>query len=454
MLCSTPLLYPLTVFLHIFYYFPIFFYHNFPLILCIRCTNGIKHDKLALHNKNILTKFLFSKETLIMPLTLNELYTQTKQQYHLSMIAGEAGIDHIMNWVYVSEDSSTHDFLKGGELIITTGINCQDEASLYDFIETMIKSHTCGMILNTGKYILSEDITDSIKALCDKHNYPLIEMPWKVHIYAITRDYYNKIFMDTQKDTSITDAFLSFIEEDSLHHYDALRILEDNHFEKEDCYEIALMKCNKKAISDDLKLRLLFLMESYIKLNDLDIHIAFYKNHFLFVFHDMEEELIYNEISSLISTLENSFKKMQIYAGIGSSVHTLREIRVSYQRSLAALVYAANNGQEIARFEEMGFFRILHSVNDKNLLMAYHDEYLKNIEEYDEIHDTNYLETLHQYLLCNGSIQHVASNMFCHRNTITYRMRVIEDHWDLKLDDTVERFHLMTAFFIRDYLNL
>ena len=56
---------------------------------------------------------------------------------------------------------------------------------------------------------------------------------------------------------------------------------------------------------------------------------------------------------------------MQIYAGIGSSVHTLREIRVSYQRSLAALVYATNNGQEIARFEEMGFFRILHSVNDK-----------------------------------------------------------------------------------------
>ena len=168
----------------------------------------------------------------------------------------------------------------------------------------------------------------------------------------------------------------------------------------------------------------------------------------------MEKELIYNEIFSLISTLKSSFKKMQIYAGIGSSVHTLREIRVSYQRSLAALVYAANNGQEIARFEEMGFFRILHSVNDKNLLMAYHDEYLKNIEEYDEIHDTNYLETLHQYLLCNGSIQHVASNMFCHRNTITYRIRVIEDHWNLKLDDTVERFHLMTAFFIRDYLNL
>lgn len=389
-----------------------------------------------------------------MPLTLNELYTQTKKHYHLSLIAGETGIDHIMNWVYVSEDSSTHDFLKGGELIITTGINCQDESSLYEFIETMIKSRTCGMILNTGKYILPEHITGSIKALCDKHNYPLIDMPWKIHIYDITKDYYNRIFMDTQKDTSITDAFLSFIEENSLHRYDALRILEDNHFEEEDCYQIALMKCNKKVISDDLRSRLLFLMESYIKLHDLDIHIAFYKNHFLFIFHDMEETRICNELASLISALKVSFKKLHIYAGIGSSVHKLCDICVSYQRSLAALVYAVNKGQEIARFEEMGFFRILHSVNDKNLLISYHNEYLKEIDDYDEIHDTNYLETLHQYLLCNGSIQHVASNMFCHRNTITYRMRVIEDNWDLKLNDTVERFHLMTAFFIRDYLEV
>ena len=233
-----------------------------------------------------------------------------------------------------------------------------------------------------------------------------------------------------------------------------MRILEDNHFEEEDCYQIALMKCNKEVISDDLRSRLLFLVESYIKLHDLNIHIAFYKNHFLFIFHAMEETRICNELASLISALKVSFKKLLIYAGIGSSVHKLCDICVSYQRSLAALVYAVNKGQEIARFEEMGFFRILHSVNDKNLLISYHNEYLKEIEDYDEIHDTNYLETLHQYLLCNGSIQHVASNMFCHRNTITYRMRVIEDNWDLKLNDTVERFHLMTAFFIRDYLEV
>ena len=55
-------------------------------------------------------------------------------------------------------------------------------------------------------------------------------MPWKVHIYDITRDYYNKIFMDTQKDTSITDAFLSFIEEIPCTIMMLYEFLEDNHF--------------------------------------------------------------------------------------------------------------------------------------------------------------------------------------------------------------------------------
>ena len=158
------------------------------------------------------------------------------------------------------------------------------------------------------------------------------------------------------------------------------------------------------------------------------------------------------ENQGLIRRVQSETDKRKTLLFLTEKAHSLKGEYDSVSDEMGSIYYKGFSEEEIARFEEMGFFRILHSVNDKNLLMAYHDEYLKNIEEYDEIHDTNYLETLHQYLLCNGSIQHVASNMFCHRNTITYRMRVIEDHWNLKLDDTVERFHLMVAFFIRDYL--
>ncbi len=386
-----------------------------------------------------------------MPLTLDEIYTATKNQYHLSLIAGIDGLHHIMNWVYISEDSSTHDFLKGGELIITTGIKCQNEQDLYNFISVMIQSHTCGMILNTGNYILTEHITQRIKDLCNHAHYPLLTMPWKIHIYDITRDYYNRIFVDTQQDTSITDAFLTYIEKDTIKYRDAGRILEEYNYLRIDSYDICILHCQDQLISEDLKLRLLFRMESNIKTENLPLHIAFYKNRFVFIFHSSYEEKIYKVMNNTIKTLQLSYKNLHFYAGIGTVIHNLEYLSTSYQRALVALSMAKNQKKTIISFNEMGFFKLLHSVNDPQLLQEYEKEYLEPIETYDQIHDTNYLETLHQYLLCNGSIQQVAANMFCHRNTITYRIHVLEENWHLNLDDTISRFHLMTAFFIRNY---
>ena len=94
----------------------------------------------------------------------------------------------------------------------------------------------------------------------------------------------------------------------------------DNHLRKKICYEIALMKCNK-SLTHRSKFASAVFDGKYIKLNDLDIH-CFMKNHFLFVFHDMEEELIYKWKYLLLTSHWYPFKKMQIYAGIGSSVHT------------------------------------------------------------------------------------------------------------------------------------
>lgn len=53
----------------------------------------------------------------------------------------------------------------------------------------------------------------------------------------------------------------------------------------------------------------------------------------------------------------------------------------------------------------MGFYKLLLSVNDTDVLREYVNDTLGSIITYDEQHHTNYLETLYQYLLCDGSIQ-------------------------------------------------
>lgn len=388
-----------------------------------------------------------------MPLTLNEIFQATKSHYHLSLLEGEGGLHNIMNWVYISEDSTTHEFLKGGELIITTGINCTTEDSLFEFVSAMIESHTCGIILNTGKYIHLKNITDRIKDLCAKNNYPLLVMPWQVHIYDITRDYYNRIFLDNQLDTSITNAFLSYIREDDDRNQAKL-ILDDHGFPSHGNYFICLLYCSDGEIPDDLRQQLFFQIESFLKAKSINLHTAFYKNFFLFICYNNAMDLIHSIMHQLLNHLKKYYGQLNFRIGIGSIVPQLSDLSISYQRAMAAYVMAKNHKTSIFSFDDMGFFRLLHSVNDKTLLKKYQDEYLAEIIEYDNTHNTNYLDTLYYYLHRNGSIQLIAADMFCHRNTVSYRIHVIKDLWNYDLDDIELRFHLMSAFQIKEYLEL
>ena len=115
-----------------------------------------------------------------MSIILNELYEETKSRYGLSLIAGEKGLERSVNWIYIAESLAGPGYLNGGELIITTGVLCRESPDwLYDFVRGMIRENTCGLILNTGKYIQPEHITPALLTLCDNAGFPLFTMPWE-----------------------------------------------------------------------------------------------------------------------------------------------------------------------------------------------------------------------------------------------------------------------------------
>lgn len=53
-----------------------------------------------------------------------------------------------------------------------------------------------------------------------------------------------------------------------------------------------------------------------------------------------------------------------------------------------------------------------------------------------------------------GSIQKVADELFCHRNTINNRMRIIKEDIITNLDDPVVSNHIMLAYMMEDYLDM
>ena len=236
-----------------------------------------------------------------MAIRLSNLFEETRDLYELQLIAGSNGLHRELNWVYVAEDQSNASFLRTGELIISTGaLYNHTEEWLLRFVHTLSNHHTCGLILNTGKHIFPSDITASVRDFCDNHDFPLFIMPWHIHIYDITKDYYDRIFMDMRSEHSLD------------------------------------------------------------------------------------------------------------------------------------------------------FYKLLSEIENKSILEKYVNQKLGTVLAYDEKHHSNLADTLFLYLKHWGNIQKIAEESYCHRNTVTNRIRILQEQLGCHLNDPAERFELMTAFMIRE----
>lgn len=388
-----------------------------------------------------------------MALFLKDLYEESRQRFQLRLIAGESGLNNLMKWIYVAEDYTTADFLHGGELIITTGVISGGSASwLLRFLRHMTAQHTCGLIINEGKYLHKSDITQEVLDFCNEHHFPLFLMPWWVHIYDITRDYYDRIFLDTRRNEDINRAFLSLMEPHSDSSA-ALSTLSDFHFPENAPYYA--------AVFESIGRRDLILSDNSQLMNQIDIRLSALpfpcylvtKSDAFFFICQQEARAEAEAVVQLIQEqVHICYPALSFSAGIGGRVDSLRLLRRSYAQAQAALQMGVQRQEPVFHYEDMGFFKLLLEIEDKTVLRAYTEHQLGPIHAYDRKHNSNYTQTLYLYLLHNGSVQAIAEQSFCHRNTINHRLHIIRDTLGYRLEDTKVRFELMAAFQVEEFL--
>ena len=66
-----------------------------------------------------------------MALSVRKIFDRIKNKYRLSLLAGSLGLSRTVSWVYYSEDSSTVDYIRGGEIAITLGVFWKDTAIMF-----------------------------------------------------------------------------------------------------------------------------------------------------------------------------------------------------------------------------------------------------------------------------------------------------------------------------------
>ncbi|MHB1132087.1 MAG: helix-turn-helix domain-containing protein [Chloroflexota bacterium] len=144
----------------------------------------------------------------------------------------------------------------------------------------------------------------------------------------------------------------------------------------------------------------------------------------------------------------------ELCAGLGR-VHTgLDGLRLAHQEAEQALslgMRVLGTGRSIY-FGDLGLYRLLFNIAEKDELRRFHRETLGRLDDYDRRNNAELVATLAAYFTCNQSPTEAAERMHLHRNTFIYRLHRIRDISGLDLDDSETRLALHLALRVGDTL--
>lgn len=383
-----------------------------------------------------------------MAVSIDRVFEKTKEKYRLSLIAGKGGMSHYITWIYILEDVTIADFIRGGELIITTGLGLKTEDDFYHMTEVLIKQKASGIIVNVGNYI--KKIPQKIIDLCNQENFPLFIMPWEIHIVDISQQYCNFIIQDKQKQINLSDSFYNILFQPDKADISLVKKLD---YELSGLYCVLIVSIPDTFIhADQEETEQYFEFEFLSKINAKVKKCCgvIEENKYIIILQLNDKDM--NEIEGLLKKIcrTHSFESEKL--GVGSIQESIHKLKKTYQHALSAFMFADAKSNQIVFYEKLGIYKILTEVKDMEVLEDMVLEYLGPIIEYDKIHRSEYLETLRLYLDYNSSIIAVAEKSFNHRNTINYRMKKIKSLLNKNLEDTRERFMLQFCYKIMDML--
>ena len=379
-----------------------------------------------------------------MSIPLSRLFDEEANPYELTLLAGENGLSHEVSWIQVMEDSDYASFLLENELLFTTGLGRKQQDNwLSQFIQALIEAGSSGVVINVGKYILQDDITQDILDLCNDKSFPLFIMPWKIRLADVTQAFLSALFLTQQTDYELVEACQSLFYTTG-HEEKSIQTLAAHGFSPEGPYQVAAI--SDTAISDGR-------LTTYKGcLNALGFPYILFamKSGYILVYPVTSAgniACIYEALQRVPAFRDNAM-------GCGMPVDRLEDLRRCYTQALQALAWAKSQGLHMAQFEALGIYSLLFSQTNEQVMQQLHDRLLGSLLHYDEKQKRNLYATLQSYLRHDGGIRAVAEETFAHRNTVLYRMQKIKNLIHNDLQDSESRFNFMLACHIHNYFIL
>lgn len=386
----------------------------------------------------------------MMGFTIEDALIQNRKQYQLKLLAGHGGCSNAMSWVHMIEDTTIIQQLWGKELAVTTGLGFQSHDALFEFIKCLIKYHSVGLVINTGKYIF--DIPQDIIDYCNEQDFPLLTTPWEVHMADLIKDFSMRCLYSQKEDNEISKLFQKAFSMPQL--IEEIRQQLMGAFDVDGSFQVVLIGIEDSDQFDAIeRRRVAFQLELCFEKIESSYAFFWFDGYFVLVVNNLDSEILESIIDKMYKRTKKRMPSRFIHLGIGTQMHDLHQVILSYKRAKAAVTMAEQFKYPMVLFEEMGVYQILFSIEDKRILIEMYQKLLQPLIDYDQKHHGELEHTLYYYLLYDGSQVAMAKNLYMHRNTINYRMIKIKELLNCQLETFDEKMSYMLALYIKKMLD-
>lgn len=369
----------------------------------------------------------------------------------LTLLTDNESLEHLVSWVHMIETKEASSFLEGDEIAFTTGIGLNNGLSLLELVECVWEHKASGIVINIGPFI--EEVPSEVIAFGNAHHFPIFVIPWKIHIAEMMRIFCFAITKSTQKNLEIAAAFknaIFFPKQEELY----VVPLSQREFNVDWTYCVCVIKLaaaqtqNEKTL-ENLSEKLDLLLCHQFK------HYALFTHHteILLVLGNYEETEIHHIVDYITQHITlllppNTTPTL----GVGKMTKSIRCLYKSYHQAIS-IQHLQEKGKikkSLIYYTDMGIYKLLMAIEDKEILRDYYEKTLHPLLAYDKQKNSDLTNVLRTYLDHNGSVKETADELYVHRNTVDYKLGKIEELLQIDLSDLNTRLQLNVGFMLQD----
>ena len=143
----------------------------------------------------------------------------------------------------------------------------------------------------------------------------------------------------------------------------------------------------------------------------------------------LEEDALFALAERVAERVAEDLSGEDARVGVGRAVSG-GDARRSYHEArctLEALSLGLGRNAKIATYKDLGSFQLLLSLQDDEALKLFCDSILGPIEQSEGHYGGELMRSLEAFIEENGQWERAAKRLFCHRHTLRYRIRRVEE---------------------------